>query len=162
MERDETVDIKTFLENWNLLQTSLALGTAWSQITEDTLKNSWKNLLKDHTAATTSTSETSIDLVLIDPPVDPEVLQTWVEEDLPTSVELTDAAIVDAILNPEPEFLEEIPEESEDEIQERRYTLPEQLEAFEILLRSMMEHDDFGSTDSLQIYTHHFVLVALF
>ena len=36
---------------------------------------------------------------------------------------ITDAAIVDAILNPEPEFLEEIPEESADEIQERRYTL---------------------------------------
>ena len=93
MERDETVDIKTFLEKWNLLQTSLALGTAWSQITEDTLKNSWKNLLKAHTAATTSTSEPSIDPVLIDPPVDPEVLQTWVEEDLPTSDELIVGAL---------------------------------------------------------------------
>ena len=67
--------------------------------------------------------------------------------------QLTDAAIVNAILNPEPEVLEEIQEESEDEIPERRYTLPEQLEASEILLRSMMEHNNFDSTDSLYFTT---------
>ena len=37
--------------------------------------------------------------------------------------------IVEAILNPEPELLEEIPEDSEDESSEPRHTLPDHVEA---------------------------------
>ena len=63
---------------------------------------------------------------------------------MPTSDDLTDADIVEAILNPEPEVLEEILED-----EEPVYTLPEQVDASEKLLRTLMRKSDFTSMDSI-------------
>ena len=48
----------------------------------------------------------------------PEVRE-WLEEEVPTGAELTEAVIVEAILHPEPEIVE-VPEEPEDEQPDRR------------------------------------------
>ena len=50
----------------------------------------------------------------------PEVRE-WLEEEVPTGAELTEAAIVEAILHPEPEIVE-VTEEPEDEQPDRRAT----------------------------------------
>ena len=115
----------------------------------NTLKNSWNRILKDLTDADPSnvpdiecTPETDL------PSPDPEGVETWISEDIPTADELTDAVIVESILNPEPEIVEELTE-SEDEDPEPVYNLPEQVEASETLLRSLMRSDEFTSSDSL-------------
>ena len=43
MERDDDQNLTAFIKKWDLLKTSIAAGKAWSEITEQTLKN----LLKD-------------------------------------------------------------------------------------------------------------------
>ena len=110
------MDLNTYLKKWNLLQTSLALGKAWSQITEDTLKNSWNKLLKD--------VRTRVPDPEPSPAAEEETtpaFREWLEEEVPTGAELTEETIVEAILHPEPEIVE-VPEEPEDEQPDRRAT----------------------------------------
>ena len=147
MNRADDVDMKTFTKKWDLLKTALAIGTAWSQITPETLKNSWNKILKD-TQTTTSDPDSQPGPSSDPEPVTSEV-QEWIDEAVPTSNELTDEAIVEAILNPELEVLEEILDESEDESPDPIYTLAESITASDTLLRSLMSHNDFDSTDSL-------------
>ena len=45
-QRDADMDMKTFITKWDLLKTAIALASSWSQITEDTLRNAWKRLLR--------------------------------------------------------------------------------------------------------------------
>ena len=100
LRRDEEVYLNTYLKKWNLLQNSLALGKAWSQITEDTLKNSWNKLLKDVRTRVPDPEPSPA----AEEETTPEVRE-WLEEEVPTGAELTEAAIVEAILHPEPEIV---------------------------------------------------------
>ena len=145
LRRDEEVDLNTYLKKWNLLQTSLAVGKAWSQITEDTLKNSWNKLLKDVRTRVPDPEPSPA----AEEETTPEVRE-WLEEEVPTGAELTEAAIVEAILHPEPEIVE-VPEEPEDEQPDRRatFSLNESIAVSEQLLETLMTYDDFSSTDSL-------------
>ena len=95
--------------------------------------NSWNNLLKDVTTRAPASEPSPA----AEEETTPEA-QEWLEEELPTDAELTDAAIVEAILNPEPEILEVDPEEPEDEPDRPpAYSLTESITVSENLLASL-------------------------
>ena len=48
MGRDEHKDAITKIKSWNIKDAITLIGSCWSQITEKTLANAWKNLLKKH------------------------------------------------------------------------------------------------------------------
>lgn len=152
MDREPDVDIRTYIKKWNLYKTAFSLAAAWDQITEKTLKNAWKPILM--ITATVMTSDTpslpeSEDVAELPTPVDPEI-QEWIDEEVPTSEDLTDEVIVQAILNPnpEPELVES--DDGEDaNVEEPPPTLRETIQEAESLLRKMMYRPNFTSSNSL-------------
>jgi hypothetical protein len=145
MNRDDGVDLNTFLKKWNLLQTSVAIGNAWSQITEETLKNSWNPLLKDVRVQ----APASEPLPAPEEEITTPEAQAWLDEEVPTCAELTEAAIVEALLNPEPEVIEVIPDEEDEQPEQPTYSLNEAITVSEQLLDTLMAYDHFTSTDSV-------------
>lgn len=148
LDRDDSIDMSTFVKKWDLLKTSLSLATAWSDITDKTLKNAWKRLLINVHSPDPVPEE--VEEVPVPDPC-PEI-QEWMDEEVPTSEELTDEAIVQAILNSnqEPEQIEDDEDDQEaEEIPEQ--SLKQLINTTDDLLQQLMRSSkvEFDSTDSL-------------